>query len=109
MKRRLTGADAERSHSAFECGDTPFEHVAGRVADSAVAIPFHFEIEQGRAMLGAVEGVGDGLIDGHGDRPGRRIDFVAAVNGDGFVTHLHSSPVAGHLCATPIRFATITC
>ena len=35
-------------------------------------------------MLGAVESVGGGLVDGDGDRLGRRVRAVAAVDGDGF-------------------------
>ena len=52
-----------------------------------VAIAIDLEVEQRRAMVGAVEGVGDGLIDRHGDGLGRRIDVVAAVNGDRFASH----------------------
>src|SRR5208282_3123353 len=74
--------------SAFECGDAPFEHVAGRVADSAVAVALNLKIEEGRTVLGAVEGVSHRLINRHGDRPGSRIDFVATVNGNGFVPQI---------------------
>jgi len=88
VKGRLAAAYAERSHSAFKQRDPPFEHVAGRVADSAVAVPLDFEVEQSRPVLSAVEGVGNGLIDGYGDRPGRRIDFVATVDGKRFVTQI---------------------
>src|SRR3984957_7340715 len=85
VKGRLTAAYTERAHSAFKQGDSPFEHVAGGVADPAVAVPLDFEIEQSRPVLSAVEGVGNGLIDGHGDCLGRRVNLVTAVNGERFV------------------------
>ena len=88
VQGRLTAAYAERSHSAFKQGDSPFEHVAGRVADPAVAVSLDFEIEQSRSVLSAVEGVGNGLIDGHGDCLGGRIDLVTAVDGERFVPQI---------------------
>src|ERR1700722_47495 len=92
VQGRLPAAYAERSDATFECGDASFEHVASRVADSAVAVPLNLEIEQSCAVLGAVEGVGHRLIDGHGDRLGRRIDLVATMDGNGFVPHPYQSP-----------------
>ena len=84
----LPAADASAPTPAFERSDAPFEHVAGRIADSAVAIALDLEIEQGSTVLGAVEGIGDGLIDRHRDRPGRRIDLVPAVDGKRFVSQI---------------------
>ena len=53
-----------------------------------IAVAFGLEIEQGGAVLGAVEFVGDGLIDRDGDGLGRRIGLVAAVDGDCFSFHV---------------------
>jgi len=39
-------------------------------------------------MVGAVEGIGDGLVNRHRNRFGRRIGIVAGVNRNGFVAHL---------------------
>ena len=87
MQRRLTGGDRERADAAFELGDALFEHGGGRIGDPAVAITFGLEIEQGGAVVGAVEGVGDGLVDRNRDGFGRWIGFVAGVNCNGFVAH----------------------
>ena len=48
---------------------------------------FDFEIEQSRAVVGAVELVGDGLIDRNRDGPRGRLGLVAAVDGHRFVFH----------------------
>ena len=79
--------DAQRLDAAFQRGDAAFQHRDGRIADAAVAIAFDFEIEQRGAVIGAVELVGDGLIDRHRDGFGRRVGFVAAVNGQRLVLH----------------------
>ena len=100
VKGCLTAADSESSHTAFKQRDSPFEHVAGRVTDSAVTVPLHFEIEQSSTVLSAVEGVGNGLIDWYGDRPRRRIDFVATVNGERFVTQI---PGATPICSLIVQ------
>ena len=84
VQRRLAGADAQRLDAAFERGDAPLEHRGGRIADAAVAEALDLEIEQRGAVIGAVELVGDGLVDRHRDGFGRRIDLVAAVHGDRF-------------------------
>ena len=84
---RLAGADAQRVDAAFEQRNAAFEHRHRRVADAAVAMAFDFEIEQSGAVIGAVELVGHGLIDRHRDSFGRRVGFVAAVNGQRFVFH----------------------
>ena len=87
MQRRLSGRDRERADAAFEFGDALFKHGGGRIGDPAVAIAFRFEVEQGRAVIGAVEGIGDGLVDRNRDGFGCRIGVVAGVNCDGFVAH----------------------
>ena len=94
VQRGLSAGDAQCANAALECGYAPLEHVARRVADSAVAVSFNFEIEQRRAVLGAVERVRDRLVNGHGDGFSRRIDFVATVDGDGLVAHLYDSLAA---------------
>jgi len=59
----LPGAHAEGFQAALEGGDAALEDGDGRVADAAVAEALDLEIEQGGAMVGAVEGIRDGLID----------------------------------------------
>ena len=72
MQRRLSGGDRERADAAFELGDALFQNRGGRIGDPAVAIAFGFEVEQGGAVIGAVEGVGGGLIDRNRDGLGGR-------------------------------------
>src|SRR5204863_5849873 len=91
MHGRLPRAHTERIDAAFERGEAALEHGGRRIADARVAIALDLEVEQRRAMVGAVEGIGDGLIDRHGDRLGRRVDLVAAVNGDGLAFHTFTS------------------
>ena len=64
----------------------------GRVADAAVAEAFFLEIEQGRAVVGAVEGIGRRLVDRHRHRLGGGIAVEAGMDGDGLAAHA-SSPV----------------
>ena len=87
IERRLPGAHAQRVDAAFQRGDAALEHVGGRIADAAIAEALGFEIEQGGAVIGAVELVGHGLIDRHRDGLGGRIGLVAAVDGHRFAFH----------------------
>ena len=68
-------------------GNPLLEHGVGRVADARVAIAFGLQVEERRAVLGAVEGVGDRLVDRHRDRLGGRVGVKAAVQGNGFGFH----------------------
>ena len=103
MQRRLSGRDRERADAAFEFGDALFKHRRGRIRDPAVAIAFGLEIEQGGAVIGAVEGVGDGLVDRNGDGLGGRIGVVAGVNCNRFVAHYHLYVRASHFDMRFIR------
>ena len=87
VQRRLPGTHAQRLDAAFERGDAALEHGGRRVADAAVAVTLGFEIEQGGAVIGAVELVGDGLVDRDRDRPGRRFGLVTAVDGHRVAFH----------------------
>ena len=87
MQRGLTGRDRERAYAALEFGDALFKNRRGRVGDPAVAIAFRLQVEQRGAVVGAVEGVGDGLVDRDGDGFGGWIGFVAGVNCNRFVAH----------------------
>ena len=87
MQRGLAGRDRQRADAAFEFGDALFQNRRGRIGDPAVAIAVGFEIEQRGAVIGAVEGIGGGLIDRNGDGLGGRIWLVAGMNGDRLVAH----------------------
>ena len=79
-ERGLAGGDGERARAAFEQRDALLEDLGRRIGDAAVAEAFGFEIEQRGAMIGAVELIGDGLVDRRRDRLGRRIAIETAVN-----------------------------
>ncbi len=83
----LAGADAQRLEPALERGDALLQHRIGRVVDAGVAEPVDLEVEQRRPVLGAVERVGDGLIDRHRHRLGGGLDVVAAVDRNGLAFH----------------------
>ncbi len=87
MQRGLAGRDRKRADAAFELADAILEHSGRGVGDAAIAETFALEIEQSGAMIGAVEGVGDGLVDRDGDGLGRGIGLVARVNSDRLVAH----------------------
>ena len=87
VQRGLAGAHAQRLDAAFQRRDAALQHVGGGVADAAVAVALGFEIEQRRAMLRTVEGIGDGLIDRNRHGLGRGFGLVAAVNSDGLAFH----------------------
>ena len=88
----LPGRNAERRHASLELRHALFEDVGGRVGDARVAVSVDFEIEQGGAVLGAVEGVRHRLIDRDRDRLGGRVAVEAAVNGDRFALHARFIP-----------------
>ncbi len=88
MHGRLAGGNRERSDTALEFGDPRLEYRRGRIGDPAVAIALGFQIEQGRAMVGAVEGVGNRLVDRNGDGAGGRIGLEAGMDGNGLITHV---------------------
>ena len=104
MQRRLTGGDRERADAAFEFGDALFKNRRGRIRDPAVAIAFRLEVEQSGAVIGAVEGVGRGLVDRNRDGLGGWIGFVAGVNCDRFVAHC--PPLRSRRISTCVLFAT---
>jgi hypothetical protein len=88
----LAGTRAQRFDTAFELGDAPLQHRRGRIADAAIAVSLYLEIEESRSVLSAVERVCYGLIDRDGYCPRRGIDFIAAMDGDRFISH-RTSPL----------------
>src|SRR5450631_4126509 len=103
IERRLPRRCAERRDPAFEQGYALLQNIDGRIADAAVAISLGFEVEQSRAMIGAVEFVGDVLMDRHSDRFGRGIAGKAAVNRKGLVAHRRLTALAAASQASIVR------
>ena len=87
VQRRLSRADAQSLEAAFEFGYAAFEYRGGRITDAAVAVPGHFKIEQGSAVIGTFKFVSYSLIDGDRDGPGRRLGVVTAVNSNRIAFH----------------------
>src|SRR5437763_12726587 len=95
IMRTIPRTVAQGLTPSLERGHAPFKHCSGGVADSAVTISLGFEIKQRRSMVGAVECIRDRLIDRNRHGLGRRIDFVAAVNGNRLLAHVVISPRSG--------------
>src|SRR5580700_3249266 len=95
MQRRLAGRDRERPDAALELRYAPLEHRARRIADPAIAEALDLEIEERRPMVGAVEFIGDGLIDRHRDGFGRGLGLIAAMQGYRLASHLFTC--TGHV------------
>src|SRR5437667_8946260 len=91
MDRRLSRAHTQRIDSSFERGDATLQYFGCRVGDSRIAVALDLEIEQRRPVVGAVEGIGDRLVDRHRDGLRRRIALVAAMNGDRLAFHVVTS------------------
>ena len=87
IKRRLSRGDAERRHAPLELRDALLEHGGGGVGDARVPETLDLEIEQRGAVRGAVEGVGGGLVDGHGHRFGGGVRVESPVYCDGLPLH----------------------
>src|SRR2546430_1183856 len=102
-------------HSGFDCDPTtksvavPIYQTVAYAFDSAAhgAALFDLEVEQSRAMRGAVEGVGNRLVDGHGNGLGGRVAVEAAVQSDSLWSHCLASPVG--LQPLPRPRLRITC
>lgn len=80
----LAGGYGERAYPAFEGGEALLEHVVGGIHNPAVDVAGDLEVEEVGAVLGGVEGVGGGLVDGDGDGLGGGVGGVAGVDGPGF-------------------------
>ncbi len=77
--RRLAAGDRERRGAAFERGDALLEHVRGRVLKAGVDVAELLQAEKPRGVVGVVEDVRRGLVDGHGPRLGRRVGDLSGV------------------------------
>src|SRR6202030_1262009 len=79
--RSLPARRRDRRHAALEIGDAPLEGVRRRVHDAGVDVSELLESEQAGRVLGAVEDVTGGGVDGDGARVSpRRGAFLADVN-----------------------------
>ena len=79
IKRRLAARHRQRSDAPLKGRNPLFEHINGRVIDWAVAEALDLKVEESRAVVGAVELVGNGLVDRDRDGFGRRLACIAAI------------------------------
>ncbi len=82
----------QRGDAAFERRDALFEHVVGGIHDAGVDVARHLQVEQVRAVPGAVEGVGRRLVDGHRHGAGGGVGCLSGVDGEGLDLHAGLSP-----------------
>ena len=85
--RRHARSHRQRGDTAFQCGDTLFEHVGGGIHDARIDVARHLQIEEVGAMLGIVERIGRGLVDRHRHGLGCRVRAVARMNRQGLQFH----------------------
>ena len=84
----------ERPHSPLHLRHALLEHRGGGIHDARVDVARDLEIEEVGPVLGVVEGVGGGLVDGHGHGPGGGLGRVAAVDRDRLYLHCALLPSA---------------
>ncbi len=89
---RHARGQGQRGDAAFERRDALFEHVVGGIHDAGVDVARHLQVEQVRSVLGAVEGVGRCLVDGHRHGAGGGVGCLSGVDGEGLDLHAVLSP-----------------
>ncbi len=77
----------EPTRTAFEGGDTLLEDVGGRIHNPRINITQLLEAEKIGRMFRVAELVTGGLVDRDSARPGRRVGFLASVEGFGSEFH----------------------
>ncbi len=83
----LPRAEREGRKAPFQRRDTLLEHVVRRVHDPRVDVPRHHQVEEIGAMLGIVELIGDGLVNGYRYRFRCRIGGIARMHCQRFILH----------------------
>ena len=75
-------ASASPADAAFERGNALLENVGRRIHDARVDVAEFLQGEQARSVVGVVEDIRGGLVDGHGAGSGRGVDLLPGVNGE---------------------------
>ena len=83
-RRRLARSHGQRRDPALERGNALFQHVGGRIHQAGIDVAQFLQRKQVRRVLGAVELIGRGLMNRHGDRSGGRIGAESRMQGQGF-------------------------
>ena len=100
---RLTAGERQRRHAALERSDALLEHVVGRVHDAGVDVAELLEREQIGGVLGALELIGGGLVDRHGDCASRRVGAPTSVKRQSFDFVRHGFFPAVVACVASLR------
>ena len=79
--RRLARGRGQRRRAAFERRHALLKDVGGGVHDAGVDVAELLQREQAAGVVGVLEDVGGGLVDGHGARAGGGVGRLAGVNG----------------------------
>ena len=77
--RGLARGRPDGGSASFERGDTLFQHVDGGVHDAGVDVAEFLEPEQAGAVVGVIEHVARGGVDGHGAGVGGRVGGLPVV------------------------------
>jgi hypothetical protein len=94
MDRGHSGADAQRIASQLEGRHAMLQNSSRGVSQPAVDVARHFEVEERRAVVRAIEFVSNRLVDRNRDRFRRRVRIVTGMDRDGLVAH-DCEPPAG--------------
>ena len=81
--RSLAGGGGERSRSSFERGDPLFEDIRRRIHDAGIDVAEFLQGKEPGAMIGVLEDVRGGLVNGNGARSGRGIGLLPGMHGKG--------------------------
>ena len=90
--------DCERTHTTFKLRHTFLQYGVGGVHDARVDVALYLQVKQVRTVLGVVERVGGGLVDGRGRGVGCRIAVEASVKGESFPVSWLSIPFIKRCC-----------
>src|SRR5579872_1224192 len=93
IDRRLSAGDTQCINSALQRGHPTLQHSRGWVCYASVPISIRLQVEQCRSMVGAIELIGNGLIDRYRDCFGSRIDLIAVMNSDRLSLHACESAI----------------
>ena len=90
--RRHARAHGQRRASVFQRRHAFFEHGGGRVHHARIDVAEGLQVKQAGGMIGVIEHVGRGLVDGHRPGTGHRIGYLPGVqaqrlNTEFFVRH----------------------
>ena len=80
--RRLARGGGEGCRAAFESRDALLKDVGGGVHDAGVDVAELLEREETAGVVGILEEVGGGLVDGHGTRAGGGVGRLAGMDGE---------------------------